>query len=117
MTDTAAVEERQARRLVDFQITRQHRRFVEFADAVRRNRYIGLCYGAPGLGKTLSARSYAVADDWEQWLNDRFHRATTIPDSLIANGPCSTPRMCTSPAAACLWRSTSGPTRLAMTST
>lgn len=74
---------RPPRCLVDFQITRQHRRFVEFADAVRRHRYIGVCYGAPGLGKTLSARTYAAADDYEHWFANRYRRDSVMPESLM----------------------------------
>lgn len=53
-----------------FIVTKEHRRFTEFANAVRKERTIGICHGDAGVGKTLSARRYANWDDLEPYFTE-----------------------------------------------
>jgi len=46
------------------------RRFTQFANAVRKERTIGICHGDAGVGKTNSARRYANWDALEPYINE-----------------------------------------------
>ncbi len=53
-----------------FIVTKEHRRFTEFANAVRKDRTIGICHGDAGVGKTNSARRYANWDALEPYITE-----------------------------------------------
>ncbi|WP_313352221.1 ATP-binding protein, partial [Paracoccus sp. (in: a-proteobacteria)] len=48
--------------------TREHARFSEFALACTTDRYIGVCHGRPGVGKTRSAHQYAACPDLSGYI-------------------------------------------------
>jgi dipeptidyl aminopeptidase/acylaminoacyl peptidase len=73
--------------------TIEHSRFVEFCDACRHFRYIGLCYGPPGIGKTLSAVRYSRADQivprdrWTSEVTDDRPVDTLFYTTSVVNTP------------------------------
>jgi DNA transposition AAA+ family ATPase len=75
----------------DFVVTKEHRRFAEFCEACRHYRYIGLCYGPPGVGKTLSARAYAQWDIVEASQPIKDATVTALTDALDSNTVFYTP--------------------------
>lgn len=80
----------------DFLVTKEYRRFAEFCDACRRHRYIGLCYGPPGVGKTLSAHYYAR---WDVVLAEqrRIFDAPPAPEPFQSRTVCYTAPVVSTP--------------------
>lgn len=49
--------------------TKEYKRFAEFCGACIKYKYIGICYGLPGVGKTLSSRYYSNWDSIEKQID------------------------------------------------
>ena len=83
----------------EFLITKEHRRFAEFCDAVKRYRYIGVCFGPPGVGKTLSARQYTRLDLLEPVIARRPYlmEAPIVPEAASCRSAFYTAGVTTTP--------------------
>jgi hypothetical protein len=73
--------------------TVEYKRFGGFCKACRRDRYIGLCYGPPGLGKTLSAIHHSRVekivplDRWNAETSDGKPLDTVLFTPEVINTP------------------------------
>lgn len=80
----------------DFIETKEYRLFKEFCDACIKYRYMGVCYGLPGVGKSLSSRYYANWDYAEKQITiKKNHSLGRNADEQIFD--CRT-LFCTAPA-------------------
>src|SRR5699024_1872173 len=85
-----------------FIVTKEHRRFTEVADAVRRRHTLGVCFGSAGVGTTRAARRYAHYEKardllpyWGPRYDNDAKRHAALPRSrtvLYAPGVLTTPR-------------------------
>lgn len=80
-----------------FLVTTEFRRFAEFCDACREYRYIGLCYGPPGVGKTLSARHYTDWDRFEALPSPASADTAALAPFVEADAVLYTPEVVNSP--------------------
>ncbi len=67
---------------LNFISTKEYRKFEEFCNSCKDYKYIGLCYGIPGIGKTLSALKYSGWDKISSFYDLNFRNFFTDPESL-----------------------------------
>ncbi len=77
--------------------TKEYRKFAEFCDACKKNSYIGLCYGPPGVGKTYAANHYTHWDFLDRWHQSSFEyipprEVRTYDAALFTPGVADTPK-------------------------
>jgi DNA transposition AAA+ family ATPase len=59
---------------VKFILTKEYKKFEEFCNSCKDYQYIGLCYGIPGIGKTLSAVKYSNWNEIDNFYDTNFEK-------------------------------------------
>lgn len=67
---------------INFITTKEYKKFEEFCNSCKEYKYIGLCYGIPGIGKTLSALKYSNWDKIKNFYDSNFKTFFDDPKSL-----------------------------------
>lgn len=77
---------------INFILTKEHKKFEEFCNFCKDYQYIGLCYGIPGIGKTVSASKYSSWPAIRKFYDDNIynfaHSLKTLswPQDLVECG-------------------------------
>jgi len=67
----------------DFILTKEYKKFEEFCNSCKEYKYIGLCHGIPGIGKTLSALKYSNWDKLNNFYNTNLEKFFKEPESIL----------------------------------
>lgn len=68
---------------INFIATKEYKKFEEFCNSCKDYKYIGLCYGAPGIGKTLSAHHYSNWQSYKSYYDAHFKTFFEHPESIL----------------------------------
>ncbi len=86
----------------EFVQTKEYKRFKEFADSVSEYRYIGICHGEAGVGKSLAASFYTKWDEKirnetiSQGITDEIRKKIKVCKGVMVTAPVSnTPKIIT----------------------
>lgn len=67
----------------NFISTKEYKKFEEFCNSCKDYKYIGLCHGVPGIGKTLSAQRYSNWQNLKSFYDANLLSLIQTPQSIV----------------------------------